>query len=153
MLRRDKVDVVAAGRLQTQHRRRQLAGVQFPPLGKLTDLEILAENAAQVAAAEENRSRPIPAAQAIFFAEVRKGARNPCPPAVLADAGFVFPAVDLSFPRAHFAGTQQFLRGHDSFCELPQFVGFEVSGNKIAPRAQEATATVQRLQKVSAPLG
>ena len=45
------------------------------------------------------------------------------------------------------------LRGHDSFGELPQFVGLEVSGNKIAPRAQEATITVRRFHKLSAPLG
>jgi hypothetical protein len=119
----------------------------------VADLEILTKYAAQVAATEENRSRPIPAAQTVFFAEVRKAARNPGPPAGLADAGLVFPAVHLAITRAHFAGTQQFLRTRDSFCELPHFVSFQVSGNKITPRPQETTATVQRLQKRPARLG
>lgn len=55
----DEVDVVATDFLQSHHQDRQLACIQVPPFHQLTDLEVLTEDTAQVAAAEEDRAQPI----------------------------------------------------------------------------------------------
>jgi hypothetical protein len=47
-------------------------------LDLLADVVVLAEHAAQVAVAEEDRARPVPAAQTVFFAEMREPARDDC---------------------------------------------------------------------------
>src|SRR5262249_4281129 len=62
MLGRDEVDVWETNSLQIEHDVRKLRSVHFPASAKLAGLEILAEDAAQIAPAEENRARAVPAA-------------------------------------------------------------------------------------------
>jgi hypothetical protein len=59
---------MAALGLQVQHHRRQFLGSHFAPSPLMADIPVLAEFAAQIAAAEKNRSRAFPAAQNVFFA-------------------------------------------------------------------------------------
>jgi hypothetical protein len=70
---------------------------------ELARLEILAENAPQIAPAEEDRARAVPAAQTIFLSKMRKGAGYAREPAAFADADFIVVAVDLAIARADLA--------------------------------------------------
>ena len=70
MLGRNPVDVVAAARLQLEHDGGQLARSHLAPGTFLAGLPVLAEDAAEVAPAEEDVARAVPAAQAILLAEV-----------------------------------------------------------------------------------
>jgi hypothetical protein len=62
VLRRHPVDVVAPGRLQLEHHVREPLGGHPLALQPPRDVVVLAEDAAQVAAAEEDRPRSTPAA-------------------------------------------------------------------------------------------
>ena len=108
----------------------------------MADVEILAEDAAQVATTEEDRSGAIPAAQALFFAEVRKRAGDSCPSADPANSGFVFPAIDLAVPRTKPARTQQLLGDSNSLSELSLLVGLPVSRDEVAPWQDEVTGAM-----------
>src|ERR1035437_2390708 len=76
VLRRDPVDVMAAYLLPPQHQRTEPLGRRPPTLDLPGDAVVLAKDAAQVAAGEEDRARTVPAAQAVLFAEVRKMGGN-----------------------------------------------------------------------------
>ena len=92
--------------LQIEHDLREFGCADFDPFAELAGLEILAEHAAQVAPAEKDRARPIPAAQTIFFAEMRKGAGDAREPSALADPDLVVEAVDLAIARTNFTRAQ-----------------------------------------------
>ncbi|HEY3189476.1 MAG TPA: hypothetical protein VGJ70_18460, partial [Solirubrobacteraceae bacterium] len=94
------VDVVAADLLQLQHHRREPSGVGLVSLHLPGHVEVLAEDAAQVAAAEEDRSRAAPAAQAVLFAEVREVRRDRRPAADFAEPALVGQSVDRALARA-----------------------------------------------------
>src|SRR6266850_3793484 len=103
VLGRHEVDVVAAGVLQIEHDLCELAGTYLGAFAELARLKILTEDTAQIAPAEKNRARPVPAAQTIFFAEMWKRAGHPREPAAFADADFIVVAVDLAIARADAA--------------------------------------------------
>ena len=71
MLGRDEVDVVATALLKIEHHAGEFGGRRGRALQLPTDVKVLAEDAAQVAAGKEDRAGALPAAQAVFFAEVR----------------------------------------------------------------------------------
>src|SRR6516225_7342571 len=71
------------------HQSCQIPGVQFSAVTDLADLKILAEDAAQIAPGEEDRSRALPAAKHILLAEMRKSARHSRMPADFADAELI----------------------------------------------------------------
>ena len=64
VLGRDPVDVVAAGRLQLQHHLAEPNRINAFPANLPGDVVVLAEDAAQVAAAEEDRPGAVPSPQA-----------------------------------------------------------------------------------------
>src|SRR2546430_519780 len=82
---------------------RELRRRNFGAFTELAGLEILAENAAQIAPAEKDRARAVPSAQAIFFPEMGKGAGHTCEATALANANFVVEPVNLAIPRADAA--------------------------------------------------
>jgi len=100
---RDEVNVVAAGSLQIEHDSRKLGRIHFRAFAELAGLEILAEHTPQVAPAEKDRPRTIPATQTVFFAKMRERAGHAREPAALADADFIVVAVDLAIARADAA--------------------------------------------------
>src|SRR5918992_1987482 len=81
MLGRDPVDVVTAVLLELEHHAGQALAGDLLALDLPADVEVLAEDAAQVAAAEEDRARAAPAAQAVLLAEVREVGRHHRPSA------------------------------------------------------------------------
>src|SRR5206468_7515164 len=99
------------------------------------------KDAAQIAPAEKDRARAVPAAQAIFFAEMRKRAGHARKTATLADADLIVEPVNLAIAWANAARTQRFdcLLGallQNAFLERPH-----VRGNKIfARQGKPATA-------------
>jgi hypothetical protein len=100
---RDEVDVVAAQPLQVQHEGGNDVGRRGPGARPrpepLADIEVLAEDAAQVAVAEEDRARAVPAAQARLFSEVREGAGDHRVAAGLAGGPPVPEPVDVAIAR------------------------------------------------------
>jgi hypothetical protein len=72
----DEVDVVATARLQLEHHPREVPGPDVLAFAELARLEVLAEDAAQVAPREEDRARASPAAQDILLPEVGEVRRD-----------------------------------------------------------------------------
>jgi hypothetical protein len=68
---------VAAQLLQLDHHRRQPFGLGLEAGPGLADVGVLAEDAAQVAAGEEDGAAAAPAAQAVFLAVVGEVAADP----------------------------------------------------------------------------
>jgi hypothetical protein len=96
------LDVVAALGLQRQHHRGELARRELGAGGALADVGVLAEHAPQVAAGEEHRARPAPAAEHLLLAEVRERAGHVGVAADAAGADLVGEAVDTpAGPRTH----------------------------------------------------
>src|SRR4030095_3218286 len=108
MLGGDKVDVVAADSLQIEHDPRKLGRTHFCAFAELAGFEVLTEDAAQIAPAEKDRAGSVPAAQAIFLSEMRKGAGDAREPSALADPDLVVEPVDLAIARTNFTRTQCF---------------------------------------------
>src|SRR5512135_228422 len=96
VLGRDEVDVVAATPLERQHQRSDPLGWALGADGPLADVPVLAEDATQVAEAEEDRPRAVAAPQAILLAEVGAGAGDARVTAGVTDAGLVRHAVDMT---------------------------------------------------------
>jgi len=101
VLWRNEVDVVTAGSLQIEHDLREPGCGDFRAFAELADLEVLAKDATQVAPTEKDRARPVPAAQTIFFAEMRECAGDAGEPSALADPDLVVEPVDLAVTRAN----------------------------------------------------
>src|SRR6266446_8846643 len=103
VLGRHEVDVVAAGVLQIEHDFCELAGTYLGAFAELARLEILTKDTAQIAPAEKNRARSVPAAQTVFFAKMRKRAGYTRQPATLANADLIVEPVNLTIARANAA--------------------------------------------------
>ena len=73
MLRSDEVDIVTLGLiLKFEHKVSNFFSFQFPSILLLTDVPVLAEDTPEVAHAEEDGSRAIPALQDRLLAKVGK---------------------------------------------------------------------------------
>src|SRR5208337_2034698 len=90
MLRGHEIDVVATLGLKFEHHGGELARWRWPTTHLPTDVEVLAENATQVAACKENRAGASPAAQAVFLAMMRKVAGDDSMTARLTDSELIF---------------------------------------------------------------
>src|SRR5437867_7857892 len=101
VLGRDEVDVVAAGVLQIEHDLCELTGTDLGAFAELARLEILTKDTAQIAPAEKNRARSVPAAQTVFFAKMRKRAGYTRQPATLANADLIVKPVNLTIAGAN----------------------------------------------------
>ena len=133
VLGRDEVDVVAAAGLQVEHHSRQLVGLDGVPLALPTGLVVLAEDAAQVAPAEEDGSGAAPAAQAVFFAEVREVAGYDSVAAGLADREPVGQAVDVAVARAERTIGQLGERLFGPASELARLMQAEIGRLELPP--------------------
>ena len=67
---RDEIDIAAAVILQFEHRLGQLLDCDWVALPMMADIEVLAEDTAQIAAGEENRAGTVAANQYAFLAEM-----------------------------------------------------------------------------------
>ena len=94
-------------------------GRAFTALLLLRDVPVLAEHAAQIAQAEENRPRAVPAAQTILLAEVGEGAGDDSVAPGVADQSLVLEPVDVAVARAGTAVGQFGERRFGSRAELP----------------------------------
>ena len=74
MRRRDEVQVVAAACLKVEEGLREIGDGEVVALALLADLPVLAEDAGEVAAGEEDGARPAPSDERALLAEVRPGA-------------------------------------------------------------------------------
>jgi hypothetical protein len=92
---------VATDLLEIEHDAGEFWGVHFGAFAELAGLEILAENAAEIAPAKENRAGAVPTAETIFFAEVRKSAGDTCQSSAFANSDLVIESVDLAVTRAN----------------------------------------------------
>jgi hypothetical protein len=116
--------------LQIEHDLRELSRGDFRAFTELAGLEILAENAPQTAPAEKDRARAIPAAQTIFFTEMRKRAGHAREPSALADSNFIVVAVDLAVTRADAARTERFDRFDSALLKNAFSNAFTYDGTK-----------------------
>src|SRR5437763_14792829 len=108
VLGRHPVDVVASDRLQLEHHRREPVGRHPLAADPPRDVVVLAENAAQVAAGEEDRPRAATPSQAVLLPEVRKVGGDYGVASDRAEALYVVAAVDLAEPGAdRAAGAEQ----------------------------------------------
>jgi hypothetical protein len=111
--RGDEVDVEGALSLQVEHDFGQLGILDRPALTQPTDLIVLTEETAQVAAAEKNRSRSsarpggrsgvgaiLQAAENGFLPKMKQRGGDRSPGAAPAYAGRFFPPIDMAGPRA-----------------------------------------------------
>src|SRR5215472_6270866 len=98
----DKVDVVAAALLEVQHHQGQLARRCEFAFHLPTSLKVLAEDAAQITAGEEDGAGAAPAAQAVFFTKMGKVAANGRVPAYPADGELIGQPVNVAV-----AGTER----------------------------------------------
>jgi hypothetical protein len=142
VLRRDEVNVVAADLLQIEHDLRKLGRADFRAFAELAGLEVLAEDAAQIAPAEKDRARAIPAAQTIFFTEMRKRAGYARKPPALADSNFIVVAVDLAVTRADAARTERFDRFDSALLKNALFERFYVRRNKVFACQNKSPAAI-----------
>src|SRR5215468_4971841 len=134
MLGRDKVDVVTTDALQIQHDLRELGGAHLRAFAELAGLEILAEHAAQIAPTEKDRARPVPAAQAIFLAKMRKRAGHTREPSAFTHADLVVEPVDLTVTRADFARAQRLNRLSRALLKKVLLKGAHIYRDEIFPR-------------------
>jgi len=128
MARTDEIDVVAASGLQIQHHGRQFLGGRFAPCPLLADVPVLAELAAQIAAAEENRARAAPAAQHVFFAVDRSCGGTLADPAYRTLNGSE--TINAAIARAEVAVLQMPAGNTDALLQLTAFKQSQISGLK-----------------------
>jgi hypothetical protein len=98
---------MASDLLESEHDLGKLNCGHLSAFSELAGLEVLAKYAAQIAPAEKDGARPVPAAQAIFLAEMRERAGNAREPTALAYAYLVVVAVDLAIARTNATGPQR----------------------------------------------
>ena len=112
----DEVDVMAAAVLQGEHHLGEAFGRGFVAGRFLANVEVLAEDAAEVAPGEEDGAAAVPAAEAVFFAEVGE---------VAGDAGVAAGFADGFTGAAGFDAVDAAVAGADgAFAEpLDGFVG------------------------------
>jgi hypothetical protein len=90
---------VAADRLELEHHLGEPLGRDELTAHLPRDVVVLAEDAAEVAAGEEDRPRAASAAQAVLLAEVREVRGDDGVPADRTETGHVRPPVDLAAAR------------------------------------------------------
>ena len=93
MLRCHEVQVVAAGSLEFEHHLRQLLGRDPTTTTTLAEIEVLAENALEVAVGKENCSGAPRPPQAIFLPEMGETAAHQRIATGSADPSFILPSV------------------------------------------------------------
>src|SRR5574337_406668 len=98
MLWRHEVDVVAPLRLQRQHHPREFVGPDLSPCALLAEIEVLAEDAAEVAPGEEYRAASVPPPKTTLLAKMGKITPHSCISAGSADLGLVRQTIDLAVP-------------------------------------------------------
>lgn len=101
-----EVDVVTFHRLQFEHDVDQPLGGHGRAALVLADVEVLAEDAAQVALGEENRAAAAPSAQAVLLTQVREVTADAGLASGAAGSGFTRQPVDAALARAGLAGLQ-----------------------------------------------
>src|SRR5271157_1269640 len=143
MFGRHEVDVVTALTLKIEHKLGDLLRGALRADGLLADVPVLAEDAAQVAQAEEDRPRSIPAAQAILLAEVGEGAGDPCITAGMADPRLVLHAVDVAIPGACAAVLQLAQTGGDALGQSTRAMQGQVGG--LEGLEQESRIGMERM--------
>jgi hypothetical protein len=124
MLGGDDVDVVALLRLEAEHQAGKVGGSDLASHGRLADVAVLAEHAAQIAARHEDRPGAMPPAQHVLLAEVRKCRGDPGVAADTARAHLIRQPVNIAAgARADVAGSQ-FVEGLlDALAEDPGLMG------------------------------
>src|SRR5262249_9512569 len=136
-------DVVAPGLFKIEHDLRKFSRRHFRPFTELAGLEILTEDATQVAPAEKDCARSIPAAEAIFFAEMRKRAGDSGEPATFADAELVVIAVNLAIARTDLTGAERIDRFGGAFLKNTLFESTDVSRHEIFARQNKSPTSGQ----------
>ena len=99
-----------------------LMHVSFLPGFILTDLKILAIDAAHVAVAEEDSAGPAAAGERRFFTVMGTDRRNDRQIAGTAKTFFVLQAVDPATVRANIAGRQTGFQLSARFCSSPESI-------------------------------
>ena len=107
MFRRHEVDVVAAAVLQVHHQERQALRRCLGPIHFLADVEVLAENAPEVAHGKENRATAPGSLEAVFLAKMRKVAGNDGMTPGFAERGLIRQPVHIAIARAHPAPVER----------------------------------------------
>ena len=85
----DKIDVMAAAILQSQHHLGQVPRRDLPPGLLLADVIVLTEEAGEIAAGEEYGARAGTANKAVLLPEVGGVAGDACKPAGAAEAPLI----------------------------------------------------------------
>ncbi len=127
----DKINVMTALGLQIQHHGRQFLRCRLVSRPFLADLPVLAKLAAQIAAAEENRSRAVPAAQYVFFAVMGAVTVND---GVLSDPAYRAlqgpQAIDPTIARAKIASLQMLAGDAGTPRQFAAFKQVQIGGVK-----------------------
>src|SRR5208337_5374059 len=131
VFRSHQVDVVAALFLQAQHHAGRLFRFGGTASSQPANFVVLAEDAAQVAPAEEDRSRTTAAAQALFLAEVGKMAADDRVTSGPADFRLVLDAVHVAVAWAKDAVGQLLQAKRDATHQFPGLPQLEICGLEI----------------------
>jgi hypothetical protein len=94
----------------------------------------LAKDAAQIAPPEEDRARPVPAAQAIFLTEMRKRACHSRVPSALAHPDFIVEPINLTIARTDTTRPERFHRFLGPLLKKSFLKRLHVSRNEIVAR-------------------
>src|ERR1019366_2662887 len=143
VFRSHQVDVVAALFLQAQHHPGQFFRFRGAAFSPPADLVILAEDAAQVAPAEEDRPRTTVAAQAALFAEVGKIAADDRVTSGSADFRLVLDAVHVAVAWAQDAVGQLLQAKLDATRQFPTLPQLEIYGLEVP--SIDGSGTLQHL--------
>jgi hypothetical protein len=107
MSRCHEIDVVTSSFSESDHHGRQISKTRFRAFTGVTDVEILAKRAPEVAKAEKNRSRTEPACQGRFLPEMGTVTCNSCPATRLTISDFVGQAIHGTISRTQTAVLHQ----------------------------------------------
>lgn len=99
----DPIEVVAAAILEVEHDPGELVGADAPAFVFVAGLPVLTEDAAQVAAGEEDGPGTAPASEAVLFAVVRTVAGYPGEATAVAEPGLAGVAGGLASAGTHLA--------------------------------------------------
>jgi hypothetical protein len=122
---------------------RELGSRDFGAVAELAGLEILAEDAAQIAPAEKDRAGAVPATQTIFLTEMRKCTGDACEPSAFAHTNLVVEPVDFAIARANLARSQRFDCLFGALLKNSLLECAHVCRNKIFTRQDKSSAAAQ----------
>jgi len=103
----DEIDIGAGDILQLEHRLGQLFDCYLAAVAMMADVEVLAEDTAEIAAGKENSARAATAYEDAFFAEVGANGANEGHIADAAKTSLAFTAKDFAHARAERAGIEK----------------------------------------------